>query len=333
MTEADKAKEVQQRKDFRYILYDLAKNQELLANSSERRDIYKRLEALYHSSNPKNRFRHFYSDIFSVLARIKNDPKLGNIDMLGQNLDYIRRNYMSKNKDAFGNDINISDSLRKLYDHVSLDIARMNYSDEGDRKLSGEAEITDLKTKFNLIKVDVETTKQAQVENEEKIKDQQKEYIAILGIFSGVVIAFIAEIAFSTSVLNNMKGTGIYRIVIVSLLIGFVAVNVIFGLFYYIDRLVNKKPSLKPLIVSNIAFATLMATTFIFWCCGTVENRNQRINNKVPTTSQIVETITETTLLDDCCKVEIYNETDFSDNDETTIFTTDLAPSNKQVPS
>lgn len=328
MTEAEKTKEEQQRKEFRDILYCLAQNQELLANSNERYNIYKRFEALYHSPNPEIRFRHFYSDVFSVLTRIKNDPNLGNIDMLGQNLDYIRRNYNPKNKDALGNDINIDDSLKKLYDHVSLDIARMNYSDEGDRRLSGESEITDLKTKFNVIKNDIEVTKQAQIENEEKIKDQQKEYIAILGIFSGVVIAFIAEIAFSTSVFNNMKDTGIYRIVIVSLLIGFVAVNVLFGLFYYIDRLVNKKPSLKPLIVSNIAFLALMFVTFVFWCCGVVENRNQRISNKMPTTSQIVETITETTALDDFYKLEIYNEIDFSYNEETTV-TTDLETSNK----
>lgn len=114
--------------------------------------------------------------------------------MLGQNLKYIRSNYKPQNKDALGNDINIDDRLKKLYDHVSLDIARMNYSDEGDRRLSGESEITNLQTKFNAIKNDIEVTKQAQVEK----KDQQKEYIAILGIFSGVVIAFIAEIAFST---------------------------------------------------------------------------------------------------------------------------------------
>lgn len=118
--------------------------------------------------------------------------------MLGQNLKYIRSNYKPQSKDALGNDINIDDRLKKLYDHVSLDIARMNYSDEGDRRLSGKSEITNLQTKFNAIKNDIEVTNQAQVENEEKIKDQQKEYIAILGIFSGVVIAFIVEIAFST---------------------------------------------------------------------------------------------------------------------------------------
>lgn len=331
MTEVEKTKEEQQRKEFRDILYCLAKNQDLLANSTERYNIYKRLEALYHSSDSKTEFRHFYSDIFSILARIKNDPNLGNIDMLGQNLDYIRRNYNPQNKDALGNDINIDDSLKKLYDHVSLDIARMNYSDDGDRKLSGESEIIELKSKFTAIKEDIDVAKKAQAENEEKIKDQQKEYIAILGIFSGVVIAFITEIAFSTSVLNNMKDTGIYRIVIVSLLIGFVAVNVIFGLFYYIDRLVNKKPSLKPLIISNVAIALLMIATFAFWCLGIVENRNQRIDNKMQmsTQSENAETITET-VLDDNSEIEIYNETDFSDNGETKILEeTDLETSNK----
>ncbi len=329
MTESDKAIEEQQRKDFREILYDLAKNQELLANPGERYNIYKRLEALYHSPNSEKRFRHFYSDIFSVLTRIKNEPNLGNIDTLGQNLDYIRRNYNPKNKDELEKDIDISDSLKKLYDHVSLDIARMNYSDIGDRRFSGEEMLTELQSKLNIIdediktaKSDIDATKQAQAENEEKIKSQQKEYIAILGIFSGVVIAFIAEIAFSTSVLNNMKDTGIYRITIVSLLIGFVAVNVLFGLFYYIDRLVNKKPSLKPLIVSNIAFVILMAVTFIFWCLGTVESRNQRINDKIQSPPQITETVN-----DDYSEI-INTETSFSEDIETTISIADLKSPN-----
>lgn len=71
-----------------------------------------------------------------------------------------------------------------------------------------------------------------------------------------------------------------------------------------------------------------MVVTFGFWCFGVVETRNQRISNKMPTNSQIVETVTETTALDDFYKLEIYNEIDFSYNEETTV-TTDLETSNK----
>lgn len=125
--------------------------------------------------------------------------------------------------------------------------------------------------------------------------NQQKDYIAILGIFAGVVIAFISEIAFSTSVLNNISNVSVYRIIIVALVIGFVAVNVLFGLFYYIDRLVNKEPKKAPLVISNIIFILLMLFTVVSWHCGLVEKRNTKVTDTVEETSYTEEITNEYT--------------------------------------
>ena len=67
----DSAKENQKRKAFRNILYDLAKSQELLGNAYYRSTVFKSLEALYYDSESEHQYRHFYSDIFSVLIDIK----------------------------------------------------------------------------------------------------------------------------------------------------------------------------------------------------------------------------------------------------------------------
>ena len=48
------------------------------------------------------------------------------------------------------------------------------------------------------------------------MESSQREYIAILGIFAAVVLAFTGGIAFSTSVLNNVAKASIYRTVTVS---------------------------------------------------------------------------------------------------------------------
>lgn len=278
----DLSKETEKRGEFCNILYELAANQELLRDKSTRYTMYKRLEALYYSPNKEERYRHFYSDIFTVLANIQQESSLGDINVLGQNLRVIRSGYNPKNIDEEGNLIDIGESIQKLYDHVSLDIARISYSDAGDRKTSGEQAIKEVQSQINQIQTQIDEAKIAQKNAENELKKQQKEYIAILSVFAAVVLAFTGGIAFSTSVLNNINAVSVYRIIIISLIIGLVLVNVLFGLFYYVDRLVNglneERKKIKPLIFSNIFIFVLMAIVVVAWWCGCVEKRNASLN-------------------------------------------------------
>lgn len=158
----DLTKEQSQRKEFCDILFELAKNQEILQDKATRHEMYKRLEALYYSPNKEDRYRHFYSDIFTVLTQIQQASNQGDINILGQNLSLIRAGYNPQNRDEQGNIIDISDSIRKLYDHVSLDIARISYSDAGDRKTAGETAIVDMQSQLNQIKTEIDKAKIAQ---------------------------------------------------------------------------------------------------------------------------------------------------------------------------
>jgi len=272
----DLKKEEQQRKEFCDILLELAKNQEVLQNEDERRNMYKRLENLYYVSNGEN-FRHFYSDIFTVLTQIKHDPSKGDINILGQNLSVLRENYSAQN---FDNNklIDIGENIKKLYDHVSLDIARISYSDAGDRIISGEQEISDVKSKINQLQEEIERSNNAQESIGNKLEQQQKEYIAILGIFAAVVLAFTGGISFSTSVLENIHSVSVYRLVLISLVIGFVLINVIFGLFSFIHMIVygfqENKKNTKPWILLNVIIGILVVITIIAWFAGVVETRN-----------------------------------------------------------
>jgi len=275
------AKERQQRKEFCDILFELAKSQELLQDATYRFNMYKRLESLYDAEPNTKRFRHFYTDIFSVLTQVQQNPELGDINILGQNLDIIRNGYNPQNKALDGQrTIDVSDAINKLYDHVNLDIARIAYSDGADRRISGESSLEALQVKIQTINADFEATEEKLSDVESKLDNSQKEYISILGIFAAVVLAFTGGIAFSTSVLNNIAQASIYRMIGISLVIGLVLVNVLFGLFYYINSLVNKeKKDIFPLVISNIIFVVLLALTVIAWSFGFVENRNGRINS------------------------------------------------------
>lgn len=99
----------------------------------------------------------------------------------------------------------------------------------------------------------------------EEFKGMEKEYITILGIFSSVVISFVAGITFSTSVLENMHNVGIFRLVLVILLIAFAMLNVINLLVRYIFSL-NKKESCKfPMSALNAIFAVLLLLLVLCW--------------------------------------------------------------------
>ena len=289
----DLTKEQSQRKEFCDILFELAKNQEILQDKATRHEMYKRLEALYYSPNKEDRYRHFYSDIFTVLTQIQQASNQGDINILGQNLSLIRAGYNPQNRDEQGNIIDISDSIRKLYDHVSLDIARISYSDAGDRKTAGETAIVDMQSQLNQIKTEIDKAKIAQNNVEAELGKQQREYIAILGIFAAIVLAFTGGIAFSTSVLKSINTVSVYRITMVSLMIGLVLINVLFGLFYYVDRLVNgmqkNRKKLKPLLFSNVILCVLLSITIIAWYYGWVEKRDIRIKENTKT-EQMIET-------------------------------------------
>lgn len=352
----DIKKEELQREEFRSILFSLAVLDYSIADDDARSKIYYRLEQLYYAPDKAQSYRHFYSDIFIVLTQIQQGDKDGSIAVLGENLRVIRMEYQAINKDDAGNLIDIHDCLKKLYDHVSLDIARISYSDAGDRKLGQKQSIAAIRADVNEIKTLVESTKASVQSTEElveqtkrqtdeakkqvsitkesvdttkkhvdelvtqvtdqveKVENAQKEYIAILGIFSSVVLTFTAGIAFSTSVLQNIHQSSIYRTVFVSLIIGIVLVNVLYGLFYYVDRLVrpSKERSVNPLWITNLILVVLMLATCYAWYCGIVEKRNVELEAEVYSATEIMETEpTETELME-----ELPEETTSADEQE-----------------
>ncbi len=281
----DTAKEKLKRKAFRDILYELAKSQEVIGNAYYRSTVFRSLENLYYNSESEQQYRHFYSDIFSVLTEIKQNPKLGNIDILGQNISVLKDGYQAKNEDENGKVIDISLSINKLYDHISLDIARIAYLEAENRKLTGTEKIDKISSHINTVKEKVESI---QNETQAKISKQQKEYIAILSIFATVVLAFTGGISFSNSVLSNINQVSVYRLVFVASLIGLVLVNFLFGAFYYVNKIVANEDNLSPLYVSNIAIVLVMVAIFFVWRSDVDEHRNYNLKENVTNRSTTV---------------------------------------------
>lgn len=232
----DLSEERQKREVFREILRDLAKSQDVLKEKSDRVKMYGRLEKLYDAPDKEHEYRHFYSDIFGILTEIKNNAALGDINILGQNLSEIRKGYQSKHTRKDGTPINISTKITKLYDHVSLDIARMEYSDAGDWKVSGQQALAEIRGKTDNLE---RTTNKIAIENKRIRKDykrMQRDYVAVLGIFSAILVAFFSGMGFSSSVLANIDKASIYRLILGILLLGIVLFNLIGMLINFIKE-------------------------------------------------------------------------------------------------
>lgn len=255
----------EKRQEFRQILLELSADQEILKDPKKRSSFYLRLEKLYYAPDNEKRFRHFYSDIFSVLTQINDGDDQGSIDVLGQNMDILLCGYQAKNSDE-GKLIDISDQIRKLYDHISLDIARIKYSEKGDVKVSGQESIEKIRSQINDDESKIITLQNSVKEATLKADKMQKEYVSILAIFAAVIGAFFSGLGFSTSVLSNIDKSSIYRILLGITILGMFLFNLLALLLGFIREIVvNKTWSFWVYVIANIAFIVILGLIYYAW--------------------------------------------------------------------
>ncbi len=253
--------EQEKRDSLNEILIELSKSQDILKESKDRVAFFIRLESIYYNNN-EEKFRHYYSDIFSTLTLIDGDSSIGSLDILAQNIQTIKEGYIPKNNDEDGKIIDISKEIVKLYDHTNLDIARINYTKTMTNETMSELTKTKLlvtKLEKNvqesevllkeLSKQTIENLKQLSEDIQKKQEDMQKEYITILGIFAAIVLAFTGGIVFSNSVLENIDKPSIYRITLIAFIIGLIFFDLIWLLIDFIRDLNGKALGKKWILV------------------------------------------------------------------------------------
>lgn len=219
-------------------------------------------------------FRHSYSDITAKLIHLnKTNP---------QALERISSNFSSLVDEFPKTDFpEAYKSLNKLYDHIVLEQIRLKEVYGDSKELANQARDLSQKATKSLEKAD---------NLAEQTNALKAEVITVLGIFSAILLAFVGGLTFSTSVLANLHQSSIYRVILAILLIGLVLVNILYGLFYYIDKLVMRsdRQKIKPLFVANGIILALIALTVIAWNFALVEKRNERVNSRYAV-NEIVE--------------------------------------------
>lgn len=184
--------------------------------------------------------RIFYSELTNLVYTMSSEER----DIFSTNLEKL----LEYSRDESNN---VSSEVYKvvvrLWDHFNL----ARYQIENIQKVivSSTGEIRDSVYKQLL----------------DKFKGIEKEYITILGIFASIVLAFIGGLTFSTSVLEHMKDVGVYRLLLVVILIGFVLINTINILLQYIFKLNNREDSSVPIWIINCIFGALALIVIVAW--------------------------------------------------------------------
>lgn len=144
---------------------------------------------------------------------------------------------------------------------------------------------------------------EAKREIEESKRKATETTIAVLGVFSAIVLAFNGSTLFASSTLEAIGSTNIYRLLIIVFSLGIVFINIIYALFNFIGNLIernslikeneNKKKSvkfvsIKHLVAINSITIVIIISIILCWNFGVVEHRNKQYNDS--TTTKISQT-------------------------------------------
>lgn len=250
------------------IISILSSDQEILSDDNVVLQIIDKLKQAYTvDQTGKSAYRHEYSRIFGKMKELK-DSNPNCLEILGQNIGLV---YEKIQKDPDINEEFFKCCL-KLYDHINLEIARMNYVDNITREIQNSTSklnqnIKEIKDTSDSITNEIEDTKQEAKKLRSKLDKAQQETITILGIFSAVVLAFMGGMSFSSSVLESMYLSNVYKVSFICLLIGLVLVNLIYVLFTFIMHINKDRPFKwnRVIIVLDLILIGFMVVDLVAW--------------------------------------------------------------------
>ena len=219
-------------------------------------------------------FRHSYSDLFPLIVSIAKNPNCS-LEYLANNLQsvhtLVEQDYVDKKNEFAG----LYSHLRKLSDHLNLEIARYNYyflDSQVDalqrqneflqnelRKASDTLSVAQekvssvyegLETATQQLKAVRESVESAKGElssakdvlgkANERIGSMQTELVSVLSIFAAIVLTFSGSMSLLGSALTGMQETPFYKATFFVLLCGFILCNSIFLMMYIIGKITNR---------------------------------------------------------------------------------------------
>ncbi|HEC2405903.1 TPA: hypothetical protein R2A47_001641 [Campylobacter jejuni] len=204
--------------------------------------------------------RHKYSDITLHLFNLQHAEQNGKIENMEKNIKLLIENLNLED------DKKLKDKLFKLQDHVLLEIARLyefNIIKKDIEKTSKE--VQESKKDIEKTSKEVQESKKDIEKTSKEVQESKKSYIAILGIFSSIILSFVAGLNFSNSILSNIDKASIYRLVFVMAFITLFVGNILYFLFAFLLKIslnIHFQTN-RLLIIFNIIILAIMSIDFM----------------------------------------------------------------------
>jgi hypothetical protein len=223
----------------------LSRLSETIISENECDNYYKILFEIYDSQQ----FRHSYSEITTLVIELYETPESDSLETLITNLKSVYEycEYSARDEDFVR-------KVYKLYDHVNLETIRCrSYSKNkeisenlskqlsfANKQLKTTLESTDTASQLKSVGQKILEAKESINNSRKEVKDLQGQVIAVLGIFSAVVITFFGGFSYFTSVFNNIEKVSIWHSLLVAGVLGFVIFNTISILLLIVAILVGR---------------------------------------------------------------------------------------------
>ena len=185
----------------------------------------------------KRGYRHRYADIcdlvLNALGQSKGDLDDGvpySVNCLAENIGIIYENMLSN---GFSEQ---AKSVLKLADHIDLEKTRLRHHIEQQKTLRDfENAIEDMRRERE---ISDQQRAELGAEFDGRLDKTRMEYIAILGVFAAVVLAFNGGVGFTTDSISALGvGSGMRALVLVTALVGFVMLNTICILLVFLWKM------------------------------------------------------------------------------------------------
>ena len=183
-----------------------------------------------------NRFRHSYSKLHLLLVKMSNfeDEKLVP-EFLITNLNLISKHIEDKYVEkGTGDHTRLYPSILKLCDHINLEQSRISEQQKQQLKME------DLRRDLNSAQVALEEATQKADVATEKASHMQTDILAVLSIFSAVVLAFMGGMTFLGGAMESIENVRVYKFIIACCICGIVIFNTIFVLLYIVSKIIGK---------------------------------------------------------------------------------------------
>lgn len=149
-------------------------------------------------------YRHLYSSLFPIVADLFKEDLDGGCIYLQENIKVI---YQKIPEDRAHS--RFRKSMRKLYDHIVLEIVRLQWSIRRHEQI--EKTLDDLQKQQESIAADYSRLQKLGDELTTKVEEAQKNtrsiqlhFVGILGIFAAIVIGASGSVSYSNSVFSNL---------------------------------------------------------------------------------------------------------------------------------